>query len=936
MTNPSLNSFEPLVSILPIKSILVTLQTLESVEMGMLHHIPLTGWLRNLLDSPEDFNQYLVVDPLENGHHKFEAGNLYAFRVISTAKGGHLLEQIVDRLRALPESAQHIERSALFNRNVKLHQIHDGFSFEPFHSVTELHPIGVKSLTDTIEPLKDITKFELSFQTPAVLLKNDKSQSHTQALKYCRDQRDFDWPTLCKRIGDSFVSLLSAHVGSRFQRPEWPNGEAISNVSIWMEYRYKRQKKKKIGGVLTKIICRFEEPLADWQWAMLILGQCLGIGQNRGLGFGQYRLSVCSSHWERPAGQASMLRSAFAFRNIDKALDHNIKKHGLKHGLQGKDYNCVVDKLSELAQSIKYNRYVIPPLSPYDIDRPDGDKRHLSIPPWEDRILQRSVSQLLASTFDTHWIKSSYGYRVGHSRYQARDKINALIQQGYHWILEADIKRFFDNVCWDNLEQRLTLLYPNDDIVPVIMNWMKASVRDDKGIVHHREKGLPQGSPLSPVLANLIMDDFDSDMQAYEYNIVRFADDFVLLFKNEASAQAALSVVRKSLIEHHLELNHLKTRITHSRHGFRFLGFYFVDGYAIETKLSSDQVNEPNAVTPFFNPPSQQSLDEEIGDRKHIGTVLTITGEVAILSRAGNKLKVVQGEKENTFSWNSLECVVLIGPHQVTTPALKIAMSTQTPIYFADSYGQYEGVSAKQLPALGSNLWVLQASVFQNVEWCLEQSRDLVSARIDGISSFIYRRDRSWSGIDKLSRLKKNIRTAESLSKLRGYEGQAAKTLWAFFQDQISSEWQFTGRNRLPPKDPVNAMLSLSYTFLHNLCDTACHASGLNTWQSYYHQTHGTHAVLASDLIEPFRIIAERVVMTCIKKRRLVIDDFAITDSGCKMSSEARKTLIHALLSDLTQTRSKYKQRIVDDIFDQPKHLKQGLYQHSNYKVWRL
>ena len=131
-------------------------------------------------------------------------------------------------------------------------------------------------------------------------------------------------------------------------------------------------------------------------------------------------------------------------------------------------------------------------------------------------------------------------------------------------------------------------------------------------------------------------------------------------------------------------------------------------------------------------------------------------------------------------------------------------------------------------------------------------------------------------------------------------------------------------------------MLSLSYTFLHNLCDTACHASGLNTWQSYYHQTHGTHAVLASDLIEPFRIIAERVVMTCIKKRRLVIDDFAITDSGCKMSSEARKTLIHALLSDLTQTRSKYKQRIVDDIFDQPKHLKQGLYQHSNYKVWRL
>lgn len=935
MSNPSLDSFEPLVSILPIKSILVTIQTLESVEMGMLHHIPLTGWLRNLLGSPDDFNQCLVVDPLENSHHKFDTGSLYAFRVIATAKGGHLLEQIVDRLRALPESAHHIERSALFNRNVKLHQIQDGFSSEPFHSVTELHPIGVRSLADTIESLRNVTEFELCFQTPAVLLKNDKSKSHTQALKYCRDKQDIDWLTLSKRIGDSFVSLLSTHCGCRYQRPQWPSGEALSKVSIWMEYRYKRQKKKKLGGVLTKLTCRFKEPLTDWQWAMLILGQCLGIGQNRALGFGQYRLSVCSSHWERPPGQASILRSAFAFKNIDKALEHNIKKHGLKHGLQGKDYNCAIDKLSELAQSVKYGRYVIPPLSPCDIDRPDGDKRQLNIPPWEDRILQRALSQLLSSTFDTHWIKSSYGYRVGHSRYQARDEINTLIQQGYHWILEADIKRFFDNVSWDNLEQRLTLLYPNDNIVSIIMNWMKASVKDNEGIVHHRKQGLPQGSPLSPVLANLIMDDFDSDMQAYDYKIVRFADDFVLLFKDEPSAQAAVSVVNKSLTEHHLELNLLKTRIIHSRHGFRFLGFYFVDGYAIETKLNSDQISEPNAITPLLNLQPHQTMGNEIGDRKHLGTVLTITGEVAILSREDNKLKVVQGEKQKTFSWNSLECVVLIGPHQVTTPTLKIAMSTQTPIYFADSFGQYEGVSAKQLPALGANLWVLQASVFQNVEWCLEQSKDLVSARIDGISNFIYRRDRSWSGIDKLSRLKKSIQTAESLNELRGYEGQGAKTLWAFFQDQLSNDWQFNGRNRLPPKDPVNAMLSLSYTFLHNLCDTACHASGLNTWQSYYHQTHGTHAVLASDFIEPFRIIAERVVMTCIKKRRLVTDDFAITDSGCEMSSEARKTLIHALLCDLTQTRSKNKQRVLDDIFDQPKHLKRGLYQQTNYKVWR-
>ncbi|MEC8482832.1 MAG: CRISPR-associated endonuclease Cas1, partial [Pseudomonadota bacterium] len=197
----------------------------------------------------------------------------------------------------------------------------------------------------------------------------------------------------------------------------------------------------------------------------------------------------------------------------------------------------------------------------------------------------------------------------------------------------------------------------------------------------------------------------------------------------------------------------------------------------------------------------------------------------------------------------------------------------------------------------------------------------------------IQRRETNAPELDALIRLSKQIQRAENLDQLRGFEGQASKQLWAFFKRYLEPEWQFTGRNRRPPKDPVNALLSLGYSFLYGLVDSLNRAVGLYPWQAALHQKHGYHHTLASDLMEPFRYLVERMVLTLINKGQVKLDDFADTEQGCQMSSEARKTLLHELLVQLTYT-SKQQDSLLNQIRNQAYRLAISCKTQQTFHAW--
>lgn len=939
MINPTLQSIEPIATLLPLRSVIVTLKVLSPFTIGMLHNVQLHGWLRTLSNSPKDFSKSLVIDPLENSHFRYNEGELYRFRLTITSDGVPLLAHILNKITALPESAADINPKQPLQANLELVALHDAFTGYEVSDIHFLSSFGLEELAQQIAPVEDVTRFEIQFLTPALLKKLD-STSSKGTMRFCRNKCDFNWPLLTQRITDTFINLIQTHTSERYARSSWVSGNILQDelLSIWMEYRYGREPgvNKFSGGALAKLPVQLDEPLERWQWAMLIIGQYLGIGQSRGFGLGIYQLKVAgkSVSIPRPTPAHSLLEHALSDKSIDEAVTHNQKKHGFGHDRyqkyrSGAGLNAI--KLTE-------NRYFFPALQAVDIPKKNGDLRHLNIPPIEDRILQRTASKLLADTFDSHWMKTSYGYRSGYSRFNARDDINRLIQDGYEWIVEADIRSFFDNINWANIETRLDLLFPNEPLNQVIMQWIKAPIEDREGIITDRTQGLPQGAPIAPVLANLILDDFDSDIQSLGYKLIRYADDFVLLFKTEQEAKNALMSVRASLNEHLLYLNTLKTKVVHYEKGFRFLGFFFVDGYAIETTANVERLEDLTQLPQpqnFSTLVETENVQNKIGDRDGIGIILIITGEVAVLNGYRNQLQVSQENKQTQYSWHSLQMIALFGPHQITTPALRQAMKHKVPIYFISNYGELEGVASSTTPAQGSALWLLQANHCQNHEFALTVSKELVLARISGIQTLIYRRNNTHPTLIKLTQLEDKVRSAQDIDSLRGFEGQAAKKLWAFFMESLDNTWNFSGRNRRPPKDPVNALLSIGYSLIYHLCDTAAQSSGLYPWQGAYHQSHGAHAALASDLMEPFRVVVERTVLTLINRRQLTPDDFSETESGCRISSEARKCLLNALLSELTAKRKKDKVRMIDHMFKQPINLIESFRHTNRFSAWR-
>jgi CRISP-associated protein Cas1 len=194
----------------------------------------------------------------------------------------------------------------------------------------------------------------------------------------------------------------------------------------------------------------------------------------------------------------------------------------------------------------------------------------------------------------------SFGYRPRRSRESARTAIQAAYREGYRWVYESDIDDFFDTVDWERLKTRLIALYGDDPLVALILGWMAAPV-EYQGELIVRRAGLPQGASLSPLLANLMLDDFDADLEHGGFRLVRFADDFVVLCKDRAEAEAAARAAAQSLADLGLRLNPGKSQILPFAQGFRYLGYLFVDSLALD--VSGDKAETASAAAPATAPP---------------------------------------------------------------------------------------------------------------------------------------------------------------------------------------------------------------------------------------------------------------------------------------------------------------------------------------------
>jgi RNA-directed DNA polymerase len=220
------------------------------------------------------------------------------------------------------------------------------------------------------------------------------------------------------------------------------------------------------------------------------------------------------------------------------------------------------------------------------------------------------VRQVLEPIFEREFAEHSYGFRPGHSAQQAVARVEELLKGGYRWIVDADLKSYFDSIPQEAMLKLVSERVSDRRLLRLIEQMLGAGVMEEMKGWQPTEQGTPQGSVLSPLLANIYLSPLDHLIAQTGHQMTRYADDFVIQCRSRAEAEAALELVRQWTSRVGLKLHPEKTRIVDAtqRGGFEFLGWHFERGYQWPREKSQNKLRETiRQLTPRT---SGQSLDE--------------------------------------------------------------------------------------------------------------------------------------------------------------------------------------------------------------------------------------------------------------------------------------------------------------------------------------
>ncbi|CAM3913952.1 MULTISPECIES: group II intron reverse transcriptase/maturase [Paenibacillus] len=265
--------------------------------------------------------------------------------------------------------------------------------------------------------------------------------------------------------------------------------------------------------------------------------------------------------------------------NLNRAYEQVKRNHGAP-GIDGMTVEAALPWLrenrEELLRSIRSSRYKPSPVRRKEIPKPDGSGvRKLGIPTVVDRVIQQAIAQQLQPLFEPLFSDGSYGYRPGRSAQQAIRKVKAYAEQGYGYAVEIDLSKYFDTLNHELLLSLLRKQIQDKRVIDLIKKYLKSGVMEN-GVRRETEEGSPQGGPLSPLLANIYLNEFDQEMKSRGVTVIRYADDIVVLAKSKRAAMRLLESSRRYLENRlKLQMNTQKSKVVSvvAQKHFKFLGF---------------------------------------------------------------------------------------------------------------------------------------------------------------------------------------------------------------------------------------------------------------------------------------------------------------------------------------------------------------------------
>ncbi|OPY70136.1 MAG: CRISPR-associated endonuclease Cas1 [Syntrophorhabdaceae bacterium PtaU1.Bin034] len=785
----------------------------------------------------------LLIQPVEMGITAYEEGNLIrlglAFPSAYAADIGVLLENFNN----LSTGKGHFQPG----KTIVLEEVRcriTGEAWTPDASAV----LTADLIQQEAKALAGLNRFHIVTSTPLRLTRPEgqKSEGH----RYCDEQ--FFLEDRSGRQTKAIAHFLNGIRTSTASEDLRAHCHIEDGALMWVDVPYGMEEKKTLGGVVGSLV--LTEPIPQEEAGLLVLGQYTGVGKNGSMGFGFYSIPEL----ENKGGVRQLFRGKTLLQRTASPgyLKQCLGK--LQNSSPGPDTLSVKDLkaageswLRKLSHALLDGSYRPGATKQYRMVKTDGNFRTIDVQNAADRLVQKAAADILSPAMDVVLSQSAYAYRRGLNRAGAVQAMQKALSEGYTSGIKADISSFFESVNTKALALLLSGVFPAEPLTDRLKTWLEE--RDGQG-----GKGLSQGSPLSPVLSNLYLHRFDTDVQSEGLRLIRYGDDFVILSKTDEDRDRGLAVVRRSLDRLGLALKEEKTQLVSPGDPIAFLG-YVVN--ATETKIEGEDEEHKNEDTwlPVFRE------DWKTGVPLYLSTAC-----LGARSSGPSIMVKVEGDREEHIPWSSISRIVVVGKTTFTGGLIYRAVKEDIPVAFIDIMGRAKGTLIPESHE-NYNLSRFQEEYSKNEAWILDFAKEIIAAKIH--NSMVLLRRNSTPCPD-LAGLVNDVKSADGLEALRGYEGAAAKTYFASLASLVAP-FEFKGRKYNPPDGPVNVMLSLGYTLLYNRIASALRAKGFDARRGFFHKGRGSHAALASDLIEELRHVVERIVLAAIHLREIDPKDFS-------------------------------------------------------------
>lgn len=325
----------------------------------------------------------------------------------------------------------------------------------------------------------------------------------------------------------------------------------------------------------------------------------------------------------------SLIDKVYSRKNLELAWE-KVKANKGAGGIDGvsiERFEANKDRyLDELHRALKEDRYRPTPVRRVWIPKPDGKRRPLGIPTIKDRVVQQALLNRLGPIFEKKFLPTSFGFRPGRNTHDALRRVWKKFREGYLWVVDADIKGYFDTISHERLIDFVAEEISDGRVLHLIRMFLKSGVMEG-GKKLPTPSGTPQGGVISPLLANIYLHWYDLRMREKGYEATRYADDFIVQCRSRGEAERALKetsrIIEKEL---GLTLHPTKTRLVHVYGGMEYLGYKIGKGRGLRYKK-----------TPKFNLyaiPTQKSLDgfkeqvRKITQRRNPSTLVDVIGEL--------------------------------------------------------------------------------------------------------------------------------------------------------------------------------------------------------------------------------------------------------------------------------------------------------------------